>query len=100
MDKNDLISRSEAMEIVKRTNGDYAAAWAEIKRLPAIALEEMRPRGKWRTRPSIKSFKHTNIPVVECSRCGSIFCDIINNQQLIYHYCPHCGAYMWEEDES
>lgn len=47
MDKNDLISRSEAMEIVKRTSGDYAAAWAEIKLLPAINPEELRPRGKW-----------------------------------------------------
>lgn len=82
------------MDIVKRTSGDYAAAWAEIKRLPAIDPEEMRPKGEWRERPSIKSFKHTNIPVVECSRCGLIFCDIINNQQLVYHYCPNCGAMM------
>lgn len=36
MDKNDLISRSAAMDIVKRTSGDYAAAWAEIKHLPAV----------------------------------------------------------------
>lgn len=34
MDKQ-LIYREDALEIVRRTSGDYAAAFAEISRLPA-----------------------------------------------------------------
>lgn len=34
MDK-EYIDREKAMEIVKRTSGDYAAAWTEIRQLPA-----------------------------------------------------------------
>lgn len=35
MDKQ-LIYREDALEIVRRTSGDYAAAFAEISRLPAV----------------------------------------------------------------
>ena len=34
MDKK-YIDREKAMEIVRRTNGDYVAAWSEIRQLPA-----------------------------------------------------------------
>lgn len=30
----EYIEREAAMEIVKRTSGDYATAWVEIRRLP------------------------------------------------------------------
>lgn len=50
--------------------------------------------GRWVNKPLIKSFKHTNIPVVECSACGIDFCDIINNHYFMYKYCPNCGAKM------
>lgn len=32
---NDYIARTEALEITTRTCGDYAAAWTEIRKLPA-----------------------------------------------------------------
>lgn len=35
MDKQ-LIYMEDALEIVRRTSGDYAAAFAEISRLPAV----------------------------------------------------------------
>lgn len=35
MDKQ-LIYREDALEIVRRTSGDYATAFAEISRLPAV----------------------------------------------------------------
>ena len=35
MDKQ-LIYREDALEIVRRTSGDYAAAFAEISRLPVV----------------------------------------------------------------
>ena len=66
---------------------------AVIDTAPAIESEPVR-HGRWMDRPEIKSFKHTNIPVVECSKCGMIFCDIINNHHFMYHYCPNCGAKM------
>ena len=50
--------------------------------------------GRWVDKPLIKSFKHTNIPVVECSECGIDFCDIINNHYFMYRFCPNCGARM------
>lgn len=50
--------------------------------------------GRWVDKPLIKSFKNTNIPVVECSACGIDFCDIINNHYFMYKYCPNCGAKM------
>ena len=36
---SDYISREAAMEIVKRTSGDYAAAFSEIRKLPAADVE-------------------------------------------------------------
>ena len=50
--------------------------------------------GKWEDAHEIKSFRHTNIPVVKCSKCECYFCDIINNHHWFYHYCPNCGAKM------
>ena len=50
--------------------------------------------GEWKDAHEIKSFKHTNIPVVQCSKCECYFCDIINNHHWFYHYCPNCGAKM------
>lgn len=43
---SDYISREAAMEIVKRTSGDYAAAFSEIRKLPAADAEPVR-HGEW-----------------------------------------------------
>lgn len=51
-------------------------------------------KGRWEDAHEIKSFRHTNIPVVKCSKCECYFCDIINNHHYMYHYCPNCGADM------
>ena len=63
------------------------------KNIPAADVIPVR-HGRWIDKQLIKSFKHTNIPVVECSACGIDFCDIINNHYFMYKYCPHCGAKM------
>lgn len=45
----EYIERTEALEITTRTCGDYAAAWSEIRKLPAAAVA----------------------PVVRCENCTS-----------------------------
>lgn len=37
----EYIERGRALEIVKRTSGDYAAAWSEIGKLPAADVVEV-----------------------------------------------------------
>ena len=64
-----------------------------LNQFPAADVAPVR-HGRWVDKPLIKSFKHTNIPVVECSACGIDFCDIINNHYFMYKYCPNCGAKM------
>ena len=68
----------------------------DIKDVDAIPSVDVAPvrHGRWVDKPLIKSFKHTNIPVVECSECGIDFCDIINNHYFMYRFCPNCGARM------
>lgn len=75
------IKREDAQEIVKRTNGDYAAAFAEIARLPAADVAEVR-HGRW---IKYKCFD-------ECSECYAMTI-------LRHNYCPNCGARMDKEDE-
>ena len=67
-----------------------------IKKIPKGIIVDVATvrHGRWVDKPLIKSFKHTNIPVVECSACGIDFCDIINNHYFMYKYCPNCGAKM------
>ena len=64
-----------------------------IRTLPPADVDTVW-HGRWIDKPLIKSFKHTNIPVVECSECGIDFCDIINNHYFMYRFCPNCGARM------
>ena len=40
MDK-DYIARNDALEIVKRTSGDYVAAFSMIKKLPSANVNEV-----------------------------------------------------------
>lgn len=86
----EYIKREDAMDIVKRTSGDYAAAWSEISRLPAADVAGVK-HGKW-----IKS------SVIKCSVCGS--CTDTQSDEAYkkfiesYYRCPICGAKMNLED--
>lgn len=91
-----LINADELMELYDGCDGlsvPIAVVQQNIKDATTIDAEPMR-HGRWVDKPLIKSFKHTNIPVVECSACGIDFCDIINNHYFMYKYCPNCGAKM------
>lgn len=91
---------ADALEIVKRTSGDYAAAFAEITHLPAADVAEVR-YGRW-----IAEQFQTVIPVeydefgepvlhdhivYRCSQCGRV-----NHKKE--PYC-NCGARMDKENE-
>ena len=59
----DYISREAALEITTRTCGDYAAAFAEIRKLPAADVAPV-VHGKWGDNGIEGSM------LVKCSVCG------------------------------
>lgn len=59
----EYISRDFALDVVKRTSGDYAAAFAEIAHAPAADVA----------------------PVVRCRECKHL--NVVNNEKL-YAHCP------------
>lgn len=83
----DYIRRDDALEITTRTCGDYAAAFAEIRKLPAADVAEV-VHAKW-----IPFHSEAAGDIQYCSAC-----DIGFDARM--DYCPHCGARMdgWMED--
>lgn len=87
--QNDYISRKEAMEIIRRTSGDYAAAFAEVGGLSAA---DVRPvvHGKWL--PGVeRMYSRRNgfeniITKYKCSICG-------RTERDMEPFC-NCGAMM------
>ena len=81
---DEYISREEALEITTRTCGDYAAAFAEIRKLPAADVAEVvharweRVRSNWHCTGCHKGYRITNGAPMASS----------------FSYCPHCGAKM------
>ena len=76
---SEYIEREAALDVVKRTSGDYVAAWSEIAHMPAADVAEVR-HGRW--------IKHEGYD--ECGLCHA---------KTIYggNYCPSCGALMDKE---
>ena len=77
---SDYIEREAAMEIVTRTTGDYAAAWSEIRRLPAADVAPV-VHGRW-----IEDEYGFN----SCSECGYEW----DESEYKTLFCPDCGAKM------
>ena len=92
----EYIDREKAMEIVKRTSGDYAAAWSEIRQLPAADVSPV-VHGEWieLLRSSFDSTIST-----QCSCCNEEYTykqgklEHIGWEYPKYNYCPNCGAKM------
>lgn len=75
---SDYISREAAMEIVKRTSGDYAAAFSEIRKLPAADVEPER-NGRWEEREKVVVQLRKQWQAAEmfiCTMCGHFDYDI------------------------
>lgn len=87
----DYIRRDDALEITTRTCGDYAAAFAEIRKLPAADVVEV-VHGEW-----LRSDDDWNsLTTIQCSSCGEEWCFETDDDVslLNYKHCPNCGAKM------
>lgn len=84
---NEYIRRAEALEITTRTCGDYAAAFAEIRKLPAADVAEV-VHARWLTD------KWTKWPHRECTRCRIFIPVTVEVPDPYWQYCPNCGAKM------
>ena len=76
----EYIKRTEALDITTRTCGDYAAAWWEIRKLPAADVAPVR-HGRWVTQDETRT-------KFMCSLCES------KNYGGHEKFCPNCGATM------
>ena len=106
---DEYIRREAAMEITTRTCGDYAAAFAEIRKLPAADVapvvrgkpitkirevtitEYHEARGVFASDGSnvyIKNMVYAKVPYDHCPVCGAVLCSRWHN------YCGKCGAKM------
>lgn len=65
---NEYIRRAEALEITTRTCGDYAAAWSEIRKLPAADVAPVvRCKGyKYSTLPSELTQRYGKAGTLTC----------------------------------
>lgn len=93
----EYIERGFALDVVKRTSGDYAAAFAEIAHAPAADVVEVR-HGRW---IGLEYDGYADgCPVYdlwECSECG----EEVRGEDVpaTYPWCRSCGARMDKEDE-
>lgn len=75
----EYIKREDALTITTRTCGDYAAAWSEIRKLPAADVAEV-VHGEW----------------IPCDN-GGYYCSHCDTRiafRLGYWFCSNCGAKM------
>lgn len=85
-----LISAAEARKAILKVSPSFAYV---IDNVPGVDAVEV-VHGRWIDKREIPSYSNKNIPVVECSKCRCLFCDIINVHSFMYHYCPNCGVKM------
>lgn len=81
----EYIERTEALEITTRTCGDYAAAWTEIRKLPAA---DVAPVVHGRIVGSLEDGRYRR----RFSCCGEDATMI--TQWAWPNYCPNCGTKM------
>lgn len=80
----EYIERTEALEITTRTCGDYAAAWSEIRKLPAADVAPV-VHGRWIADGDGYHWTYN------CSICAWKDGYPFNER---HNFCPHCGARM------
>lgn len=85
----DYIWRNDALEIIKRTCGDYAAAWSEIRKLPVADVTPV-VHGYWIEKKSAVG------RYFECSNCGA---HENKHTAIKGYYFWRCGAKMDKHNE-
>lgn len=80
----EYIERTEALEITTRTCGDYAAAWSEIRKLPAADVAPV-VHGRWIADGDGYHWTYN------CSICAWKDGYPFNER---HNFCPSCGARM------
>lgn len=83
----EYIEKNFAQDVIRRTSGDYAAAFKEIAHATVADVTPV-AHGRWRYAlyPSIW-YGSGEPPEFVCSHCD----ERSNNT---YDYCPNCGAKM------
>lgn len=82
----EYIERAAALDVVKRTSGDYVAAWSEIAHIPAVDVAEVK-HGRW-------EFLGPNRLIKSCM-CGTCsVCHVRSKFISNIAICPTCGAHM------
>lgn len=84
----EYIERDFVLDVVKRTSGDYAAAFCEIAHHKAADVAPV-VHGKWIYGEDID---------IQCSVCGADALTEGDYRQIKSRYCPNCGAKMDLED--
>lgn len=86
----EYIERAAALDVVKRTSGDYVAAWSEIAHIPAADVAEVR-HGRW-------EFLGPNRLIKSCM-CGT--CSVYHVRSKFISniaICPHLWrAHGWRD---
>ena len=83
---DEYIRREEALEITTRTCGDYAAAFAAIKKLPAADVAEVAHGCFVHDGPRLPG----GVDWWHCSNCRRL----AYGAEIRFDYCPWCGARM------
>lgn len=93
---DDYIKRDFALDVVKRTSGDYAAAWAEIAHAPAADVAPV-VHGRWLDEDFPEKMATVHGFAI-CSVCGKLSHKAEHGYNILSIYCPNCGAKMDKED--
>lgn len=82
----EYIKREDALEITKRTSGDYATAFAEIRKIPAADVAPVM-YGSWERDMDGDWY---------CTNCDEVVTICESGKERTYRkpYCPNCGAKM------
>nr|DAZ63641.1 MAG TPA: zinc-ribbon containing domain protein [Caudoviricetes sp.] len=88
----EYIERAVALDVVKRTSGDYVAAWSEIVHLPAADVAEVM-HGRWVFDHMTGEWSYYS----HCSECN--YQEFFANEDVEkrHKYCLNCGARMGKE---
>lgn len=91
----EYIKREDALEITKRTSGDYATAFAEIRKIPTADVAPV-VHGKW-----LEKEEETYCPVLYGENAEPILhkytrciCNLCGRSSTVPEPYCHCGARM------